>query len=605
MPIRSVDATVNLASTAARRNASSDTAVNADESLRRDFEALQAKHRALERSISSSGPSRGSRSHGRGRGGSWNSYAQDGSRARNDSRDRDGYQNYRPQQDGYSAPSRHEHRDGYRPQQPGNQGGRGRRRGYSGNRGASANLAFDDDDDDYDPAYAFMLDIDETADAFATVSQLPLSTNADTPPAAPSVPPVEAPMYPDMCKSLPQLPFTKLRINSVMASVGVLGAVLIFLSIWITSLGGNTVIVNLLNSAASAWFQCASVSSVSVLGLGLLTKKEFIARGAFLFLAICCCFAPYAETLSIRPTVTDNVSVLNTVLGHTSDGVVPFPHVALVSQGTSSNFSLTWCQDGGANRHVTPLLSDFTEKYRAAKIPITVAKAGVIMDAIGVGDCRVHTLDNMGRPHTILLRDVLHVPCANKHLMSGSCLAAQGYQLIPPCPNANFPPGLYLPVVKLPANSQPRFIPLQTIHGLHFISSRSDVLNEETPNVRRNQLVVYSRKLGFCPLPTLWETRKVVRGLETLHDSHFPRNFVSDPERRGKMTNVERPSSTGHRASRCNEVWHMDTLGPTRNRSIQGYYHNTAFTCDHSGYVFSYGHSNMSQIPAIMAQFYS
>ena len=49
----------------------------------------------------------------------------------------------------------------------------------------------------------------------------------------------------------------------------------------------------------------------------------------------------------------------------------------------------------------------------------------------------------------------------------------------------------------------------------------------------------------------------------------------------------------------------MDTFGPTRTRSIQGYYHNTSFTCDHSGYVFSYGHANMSQIPEITAQFYA
>ena len=181
----------------------------------------------------------------------------------------------------------------------------------------------------------------------------------------------------------------------------------------------------------------------------------------------------------------------------------------------------------------------------------------------------------------------------------------QGYQVIHLCPNAQFPPGLYLPATKLPRDAQPRFIPLQTVHGLHFISSRNDVLNQETPNTRRNQLVVYSRKLGFCPLATLWETRQVVHGLETLADAHFPRHFISDPERRGRMTHVDFPTSTGHRASRCNEVWHMDTFGPTRTRSIQGYYHNTSFTCDHSGYVFSYGHSNMSQMPEITAQFFA
>jgi hypothetical protein len=82
-------------------------------------------------------------------------------------------------------------------------------------------------------------------------------------------------------------------------------------------------------------------------------------------------------------------------------------------------------------------------------------------------------------------------------------MAMQGYQVIHPCSNAQFPPGLYLPATKLPHDAQPRFIPLQTLQGLHFISSRNDMLDQETPNTRRNQIVIYSRKLGFCPLATL------------------------------------------------------------------------------------------------------
>jgi hypothetical protein len=312
-----------------------------------------------------------------------------------------------------------------------------------------------------------MMDVGE--DAFATAS-LPASEGVKSASStqeqtAPAIPLVEAPMYPDMSKNGPPTPFAMRRFSSTMAYLLLLANALYFIYLGVTSVGGEPVILGLINSFSSAWIRCASVSSMSVLGLGILTKRDFLTRGAFLFLAICCCFAPYAESLSNRPTVTDNASVLNNVMGFTSqtDSAFSNPYIGLVSQGNMSNFSLTWCQDGGANRHVTPDLSDFTEHYRPAKIPITVAKAGVMMEAIGIGDCCIHTLDNMGRPHKIILRDVLHVPTANKHLMSGSCMAMQGYQVIHPCPNAQFPPGLYLPATKLPCDAQPSFIPLQTV----------------------------------------------------------------------------------------------------------------------------------------------
>jgi hypothetical protein len=197
VPIRSGDISVNLASTAARHNAPPMS--SAEESLRRDFEALDLKHRELQRSVASSGPHRGSRGNGRGRGNrSWVPDGRDGSRMpRDGTRDRfsDGPPDYRQQHDGYSAPPRSDNRDGFRSQHYGNQGGRGRRRGYSGNRGASANLAFDDEGDD--DAYAFMMDVGE--DAFATASS-PASGSVEPAspaqePMAPAIPQVEVPNF--------------------------------------------------------------------------------------------------------------------------------------------------------------------------------------------------------------------------------------------------------------------------------------------------------------------------------------------------------------------------------------------------------------------------
>jgi hypothetical protein len=90
---------------------------------------------------------------------------------------------------------------------------------------------------------------------------------------------------------------------------------------------------------------------------------------------------------------------------------------------------------------------------------------------------------------------------------------------------------------------------------------------------------VFSRKFGHCPLQTFWVTRKVVTGLECLADFHFPRNYVLADVRVGKSTAADQPSLTDTVPSRPNEVWHMDTIGPTKTASVHGYSYNTSFTC--------------------------
>ena len=109
-------------------------------------------------------------------------------------------------------------------------------------------------------------------------------------------------------------------------------------------------------------------------------------------------------------------------------------------------------------------------------------------------------------------------------------------------------------------------------NGLNYISTRTDI-GTLMPHTRGNQCILYSRKLGHLPLATLWETRKCVSGLEFLKNSHFSRNYVSGDAMIGKMPHVDIPSSSNSTLTSptCpNEVWHMDTFGPTKTRSLHG-----------------------------------
>ncbi len=59
--------------------------------------------------------------------------------------------------------------------------------------------------------------------------------------------------------------------------------------------------------------------------------------------------------------------------------------LCMVTQGDHSEFETKWCSDGGANRHVHLVQSDF-KHYKSMTIPVYVAKKGAVMQAIGVGD---------------------------------------------------------------------------------------------------------------------------------------------------------------------------------------------------------------------------
>jgi hypothetical protein len=109
-----------------------------------------------------------------------------------------------------------------------------------------------------------------------------------------------------------------------------------------------------------------------------------------------------------------------------------------------------------------------------ASIDITVAKQNITMQAIGMGDCTVSSLDNIGDPCKLVLQDVLHVPEAGKVLIFAYC---KGYQVDLPSDNATFPPGVYCPrqarrPLKADSAQQRWCIPLQLVNFRSMVSIR-------------------------------------------------------------------------------------------------------------------------------------
>jgi hypothetical protein len=114
-------------------------------------------------------------------------------------------------------------------------------------------------------------------------------------------------------------------------------------------------------------------------------------------------------------------------------------------------------------------------------------------------------------------------------------------------------------------------------------------------------VIVFSLKYGHCPLQTLWDICKVVTGLESLAESHFPSSYILADVRVGKSTVADQQSTLDTVPSRQHEVWHMDTIGPTKTTYVHGFRYNTSLTC---GYTGSYGHASPSKVADIQERWY-
>ncbi len=79
--------------------------------------------------------------------------------------------------------------------------------------------------------------------------------------------------------------------------------------------------------------------------------------------------------------------------------------------GMSHVKTVKQCADSQANHHISGDLCDSVPgTLRSMDLTITVAKAGIIMTATGVGECDLHVFDQHGHPAIFCCKDVLYVP---------------------------------------------------------------------------------------------------------------------------------------------------------------------------------------------------
>ena len=255
-------------------------------------------------------------------------------------------------------------------------------------------------------------------------------------------------------------------------------------------------------------------------------------------------FGARAETINVQ--ILGAPATLLATKFIPSGFATPATQAFLTQMGDQSIFEFIWANDTGCTRHIGEDKASF-KNYKSVSINVTVAKKGVCMKAIGVGDVDLHCVNNLGEQCIVTLKDVLHVPEAQKNLISVACLAQDGYQSVFPSSKPIFAPGLYLPNRK--GNKQV-YIPYQVVNNLFYLSSRNDLRDEQGPITRSNKYIVWSRKLGHMSLETLRQTKNCVSGLEELSETRFPKNYISSEVKIGKMQHVDMPKATGTRASR-------------------------------------------------------
>ena len=117
----------------------------------------------------------------------------------------------------------------------------------------------------------------------------------------------------------------------------------------------------------------------------ICTRKIAVAHGAFIFgsiavmLALSCIYLPGAHGIDIQvPGKQRSLLFEPQRYNFSSPIVADFQDqkhaiLCMVTQGDTSVFETKWCADGGANRHVHSVPTDF-KNYRSMNIPVHVAK---------------------------------------------------------------------------------------------------------------------------------------------------------------------------------------------------------------------------------------
>ena len=285
----------------------------------------------------------------------------------------------------------------------------------------------------------------------------------------------------------------------------------------------------------------AMATSAVGLGVGFVC---FRCKGLPVLLPLCFGLTLMSPTMG-QPLIRSPVWELNANASlHDLSAMEHRACVMMATSGIPVNTHYLWCGDTGANRTIAGDSKDFVPgTLKPTDLTITVAKAGITMNATAIGDCDLHTFDQHGKPYTLRCKDVLYVPGAAKNLLSLTSLGEQGYQYVHSATNPAYPAGLHLPGSTV---QKPRFIPLQVINGLSYLATRNDM---HDPNgrmlTRANKYVQWHRNLGLMPMSTLRKTKTCVVGLETLSDSHFPGDEYAGPAaREAKMHHVDRPQPT-------------------------------------------------------------
>jgi hypothetical protein len=74
-------------------------------------------------------------------------------------------------------------------------------------------------------------------------------------------------------------------------------------------------------------------------------------------------------------------------------------YVMMVTSGIPVNTHYLWCGDTGT---IASDSNDFVPgTLKPTDLTITVAKAGITMNATAIGDCDLHTFDQHGKPPTL------------------------------------------------------------------------------------------------------------------------------------------------------------------------------------------------------------
>lgn len=140
--------------------------------------------------------------------------------------------------------------------------------------------------------------------------------------------------------------------------------------------------------------------------------------------------------------------------------------------------------DCGSSDHIIKDAASFTS-LQPCHIPISTAKQGEVMWALGIGEAHVKTLNASGTTELLTLRNALYVPDVKQDLISCSALLKDCYQIILPSSMALFPAGIHNG--RAPCSSPDTTIPIFQIGSLFYIKAfesverYSDNEDEKTP----------------------------------------------------------------------------------------------------------------------------